>query len=133
MDDMDAWLKQSMPRYIMEEIRTKLKDREQAHEFFNLARKAVKEGIDEITEIKTPKPRDEQLILFMRSLMLSDTLRRIDDFEMAHLNMIDIREECCGAVKPAESNRNFDMSVLVDKYVNPILNVARTMAQFWPG
>ena len=85
---------QSMPRQIMDEIRNALKDRESVIEFFDLARKAVKSDMEKTIKAIPATPKDDRISLFIRYMMQNETLKRIDDFEMVHLNIIDVREEC---------------------------------------
>ena len=122
---MDIPLGQSMPRNIMEQIRIELKDREKTQEFFDLARKAVKQNIKEIMESRSILTKDEELLNIVSLMMLNGTLRRIDDFEMAHLNMIDIREECCGKNKKDTPHNKLNLSTLAQEYVKPMLEAIR--------
>ena len=122
---MDIPLGQSMPRNIMEQIRIELKDREKTQEFFDLARKAVKQNIKEIMESRSILTKDEELLNIVSLMMLNGTLRRIDDFEMAHLNMIDIREECCGKNKKDTPHNKLNLSTLAQEYVKPMLETIR--------
>ena len=96
---MDIPIGQSLPRDIMELIRIDLKDRKKAQKFFDTARKTAKQNIKEMEESKSLSSGDKKQFLFIAIMIQNETLRRIDDFEMAHLNMIDIREECCGKDK----------------------------------
>ena len=114
-----------MPRNIMEQIRIELKDREKTQEFFDLARKAVKQNIKEIMESRSILTKDEELLNIVSLMMLNGTLRRIDDFEMAHLNMIDIREECCGKNKKDTPHNKLNLSTLAQEYVKPMLETIR--------
>ena len=128
---MDIPLGQSMPREIMEKIRIELKDREKAHKFFDLAREAVKQNMDEIMKSRFILPKDERILQFVMLIMRNETLRRIDDFEMAHLNMIDIREECCGKDRQVDSNRNSNLSALAKEFVKPMFDTIRMAFQLY--
>ena len=113
-----------MPRNIMEQIRIELKDKEKAQEFFDIARKTVKKNMDD-TKKHRLLSNDGELLLFVSLLMQNETLRRIDDFEMAHLNMIDIREECCGKNNKNTSHKKSNLSTLAQEYVKPMLETIR--------
>ena len=121
---MDIPLGQSMPRSIMEQIRIELKDKEKTREFFDIARKAVKKNMED-TKKHRPLSNDGELLLFVSLLMQNETLRRIDDFEMAHLNMIDIREECCDKSNKNTLYNKSNLSTLAQEYIKPMLETIR--------
>ena len=107
---------QNMPRQIMDEIRNALKDRETVIEFFDLARKAVKSDMEKTIKI-IPTPKDDRISLFIRYMMQNETLKRIDDFEMVHLNIIDMREECLGNSNHDISRRKTNIPKLVEQFM----------------
>ena len=123
---------QSMPRQIMEEIRNALKDKETAIEFFDLARKAVKSDMEETIKAIPATSKDDRISLFIRYVMQNETLKRIDDFEIVHLNMIDIREEHYENDKHDVSRRKTDIPKLVEQfmtYTKKSIDIAQSLLQ----
>lgn len=108
---------QSMPRQIMDEIRNALKDRETVIEFFDLARKAVKSDMEKTIKHIPTTPKDDRISLFIRYMMQNETLKRIDDFEMVHLNIIDMREEYLGNSNNDILRRKTNIPKLVEQFM----------------